>query len=250
MRSRLLIAFSLVLSAIYVLTIDGGGFPLRFLVKAGSVAALGVLAIANRHRGLGAGLLISAVGDALLEIDTSLFTGGLGAFLCAHVVYTYTFIRNRNRGPVNVARACLIAGVALFSVAFARWLLPGTGALALPVVLYMIAITAMVISSIGARFDNSWVALGAVLFIISDAILAANKFRSPLPGSEYLVWITYYCAQLLIASGYIRSLTKTRPTPPGISPIRETAPMPERSRQPRPTAHRNARPAAAQNPPS
>jgi hypothetical protein len=65
------------------------------------------------------------------------------------------------------------------------------------------AITAMVVSSIGARLPGVWVPVGAVLFLISDAILAANRFKTPIPGRDYLVWGTYYFGQMLIALAYV-----------------------------------------------
>ena len=40
--------------------------------------------------------------------------------------------------------------------------------------------------------------LGAILFLVSDSILALDKFRSPLPLRDLLVMSTYYAAQLLI----------------------------------------------------
>ena len=42
------------------------------------------------------------------------------------------------------------------------------------------------------------------LFLISDSILAINKFKSPLPLRGYLVWATYYLAQYGIAIGFLR----------------------------------------------
>jgi uncharacterized membrane protein YhhN len=56
-------------------------------------------------------------------------------------------------------------------------------------------------SSIGARFESHWIPVGAVLFIVSDAILATDRFRMELPMRDYAVWGSYYAGQFLIALG-------------------------------------------------
>ena len=66
------------------------------------------------------------------------------------------------------------------------------------------AITAMVLAAILARFSNPWVAVGAILFLISDSLLAVNKFKTPVPFRDVLVWTTYYVGQFLIANSFPR----------------------------------------------
>jgi uncharacterized membrane protein YhhN len=92
--------------------------------------------------------------------------------------------------------------LAIYAVAFGYWLWPSLGALAVPVMLYVAAITAMAATSIrGGRL----VAAGAVLFLISDSLLAADRFKSPIPGRDYLVWLTYYAGQFMIAWGWVNA---------------------------------------------
>ncbi|MNT94679.1 YhhN-like protein [compost metagenome] len=43
-----------------------------------------------------------------------------------------------------------------------------------------------------------WVAVGACFFMLSDALLAINRFVSPLPLASLWVLSTYYAAQMLI----------------------------------------------------
>jgi hypothetical protein len=47
--------------------------------------------------------------------------------------------------------------------------------------------------------------VGAVLFLISDSLLAIHKFKAPMPLRDYLVWSTYYLGQCGIALGYLAS---------------------------------------------
>jgi len=57
---------------------------------------------------------------------------------------------------------------------------------------------------------NKFTLYGAVSFIVSDSILAINKFMMPVPAADYLVMITYYLAIFLITFGYLKSVI-TRP---------------------------------------
>ena len=51
------------------------------------------------------------------------------------------------------------------------------------------------------------VAIGAGFFMLSDSLLAVNRFVSPLPMSQVWVLSTYYAAQLLIVY-HLRSHVK------------------------------------------
>jgi len=67
----------------------------------------------------------------------------------------------------------------------------------------MAAITAMAVSSIASRIRPEWVVAGAILFLISDSILAANKFVGPVPLRGWLVWSTYVLGQYGLCLGVL-----------------------------------------------
>ena len=92
---------------------------------------------------------------------------------------------------------------------------PNVGSLTVPVAVYMCAITAMVVTAILARFSNPWVVCGAILFVVSDSLLAIDKFKTPVPFRDVLVWSTYYLGQFGIASGFL--LVSAHKTPPAAS---------------------------------
>jgi uncharacterized membrane protein YhhN len=211
MRPRPLLYISAATSAFYLLTQRWQPFPGSALVKGCAVGALAVLAI--RERGwrrdaglLALGLAFSTAGDVLLDLDPRLFAFGVGAFLVTHLTYIGLFVRNRTRErrphPAHFAAVLLVV---LSSVALSVWIVPSTGGLAVPVVLYICALTAMVSTAILARFRQPWVAVGGILFLISDALLAIHKFKTPVPLRDYLVWSTYYLGQCGIALGYLAS---------------------------------------------
>jgi len=203
MRNRRpLLSISAAATAIYMLT--GGA-----IIKGCAVGALALLALrargARRDAGLlGLALALSTVGDVLLDLDPKLFVFGLAAFLLAHLTYISLFVRNRAR-PLAPGkwRVAVVIAVLAFSAALSVWILPSVGALAVPVVLYIGAITTMVSTAILARFEKPWVAVGAVLFLVSDALLAIHRFKTPVPLRDYLVWTTYYLGQCGIALGFL-----------------------------------------------
>lgn len=167
--------------------------------------ALGLL-VATGGRGpyawaIVTGLVLSAIGDVLLEIPGR-FVPGLVAFLFAHVAYTAAFLGDDRR--LRPLRAVPFA--VWLSAAF-LWLRPGLGDMEMPVVVYMLAIGAMMWRA-AARADGwgepstgAWAALvGAVLFGLSDTLIAIDRFRAPLPGARYAIILLYWAGQAGIAA--------------------------------------------------
>jgi uncharacterized membrane protein YhhN len=177
-----------------------------------AVKALPVLTLAGavwltapriRYRRLVAvGLLFGAAGDLLLEID--LFEVGLGAFLVGQVLYTAAFLGD-SRAPKPLPALVFYGyGLALvWSVA------DGTGDLLVPVILYGFAITTMLwraVARLGEvpRVTGLAAAYGAGLFVISDSLIAINRFGPEVAGERWLVMSTYWAAQALIAYSAFR----------------------------------------------
>lgn len=184
-----------------------GALTLGWIAKPAATLALCLFALtrpplpAPRYRGLvAAGLLCSLGGDVLLMIPGDFFLAGLLAFLGAHVCYLTAFRTHRGgRGPLVLVVPLLVVGAGVLSV-----LWPRLGAMRVPVLLYVAVILAMCWSAAErwwtTQAPGSGLALvGAVLFLVSDALLAINRFHAPLPAASWLVLGTYYPAQLLIA---------------------------------------------------
>jgi uncharacterized membrane protein YhhN len=184
------LAISILFSALNLLSVWIGGYPGRWIVKTIPVAALAVAARGRPELALG--LLLSATGDALLAFGGRHFLHGLVAFLCAHIAYIVCFLRVGRRRPAPWAALAVLA----FSGALLLYLWPGLGGMRTPVVLYSLAITWMTIASFGV---GGMAAVGALLFLLSDAVLAVNRFRAPVPLYPYLNWTAYYGGQLLLA---------------------------------------------------
>jgi uncharacterized membrane protein YhhN len=160
-----------------------------------------------------AGLTFSLAGDVLLipPDNPKAFLGGLVAFLLAHGVYITAFVYlqislelERNFGGEIIAAVML----ALVGAAVYAYLRPGLGAMRGPVIAYIVVISAMVhralavaLAYTGSATQPALIVLGALLFYLSDAILAINKFRLQGRMPHYRLWnlSTYYSGQLLIA---------------------------------------------------
>ncbi len=220
---RGLLLLSIICSFFYLATQSFRPYPGSVLLKILSVAPLAVIAFraleepSTNPRGvewlrdrdnliLGMALAFSSLGDAFLDIGPeSLFLQGLLAFLVAHLIYILLFVRNWVR-PLRPRgwQLGILAAVLIYSMLLSQWLAPSLGAVAGPVMLYVCVITVMVLSATLAEFSKPWIYSGVILFLISDSIIAVNKFKSPVPFGGYLVWVTYYLAQYGIAIGFLR----------------------------------------------
>ena len=149
------------------------------------------------------GLALSLCGDvALMFKSRQAFLIGLVLFLLAHVVYSIVFTV-----PNGFHVADIIAGAVLLGVGAAIffYLRPGLGSMKVPVILYILIICFMVSRAISTFFGDvftttqAWlISLGAVSFMISDLVLAVNRFHHPMKAHR-LSLFPYYLGQLLIA---------------------------------------------------
>jgi len=145
-----------------------------------------------------AGLAFSLAGDVALIFDR-FFIAGLVAFLCAHLCYIALFRRGVPWLPsLSALAATLLAAVALYVFLF-----PGLDpVLRVAVAVYATVIAVMAAQAIGRAVvlgEGAGAAAGAVLFMVSDSLLATDRFAHPLPLAPLWVLATYWLAQWLIA---------------------------------------------------
>lgn len=147
----------------------------------------------------------SLAGDVLL-MRQGYFIPGLLAFLCAHLAYLALFQCGRVWFPSRRALlATLGFGTLMYAVLWAGGLPVGLRA---PVAAYVLVITLMAAQAIGRALilrarGATLVAVGAACFLLSDTLLALNKFVTPLPLASLWVLSTYYAAQILIVRGML-----------------------------------------------
>lgn len=185
----------------------------RSVTKAASVAILGLIAAASgAPLALVTALMLSAVGDWCLSRDgEAAFLAGIAAFGAAHIAYVTQFL---SIGIVGHPPAPLVAALAVAVVAgaFLRLVLPGAGVFRWPVAGYAVLIGVMVWSAVLLPHAYALAMIGAVVFMISDMMIAVEKFRPGLtPRARAMlgpaIWLTYYPAQVLILLAFLPPLS-------------------------------------------
>lgn len=159
-------------------------------------------------------LLFSWIGDVFLlfQDDNSLFfLLGLSSFLLAHLFYILFFHFVRIKEKVT-GRWFLLMIVVGYCVAIISILSPYLGDLVWPVRIYAAVISCMLMLAMHMLFVKNKSAgldmlIGATLFIISDSLLAINKFYYTFPVAGIFVMASYGLAQFFITYGAVRYLS-------------------------------------------
>ncbi len=159
-------------------------------------------------RWLAVGIGFAWIGDlALMGSGDLFFLGGIGGFLAMQVCYLMAFLRIPGLGLV---RAWKIAAVPYLLIWVGLNLLvsAGVGALRIPVMVYSAVALAMALAALDLVLrvprNLGWrVAWGALVFVLSDALIAVTAF-GPLtatPLTSALIMATYAIAQAMIVTG-------------------------------------------------
>jgi uncharacterized membrane protein YhhN len=174
--------------------------PLVMFLIISLVVEAGKSALPAYRIAVGAGLVASFIGDLFMMPRRKRFTAGLAAFLVAQVFYALAFLSGiQARFAPVPALALLVYGAALFAILY-----PGLKRMRAPVIVYILAISAMVLTAVERYLSvGSPAALaacaGAVLFLISDSVLAVDRFVKPFGAAQGVILSTYFAAQALIA---------------------------------------------------
>lgn len=165
-----------------------------------------------------AALFFSWAGDVLLMFQEKIpdfFLFGLSAFLVAHIFYIIFFHSVRIKTGVR-GRPLLFLPVVIYYAGLIFWLSPWLGDMKMPVIIYGMVISFMLVLALHMQYIRNKTAgmlmtVGAMLFVISDSILAVNRFYSSFSQAGVLIMLTYGIAQYLIVKGacsYIRSVNQ------------------------------------------
>ncbi len=204
-RDRAFLLAGLLAAAVYFAALLAGSPLLGLLAK--PVPALLLAAwlrpeTSRASRLIVAGLLLSALGDLLLEISPDLFIAGLVAFLVAHLAYVGAFLAQTRLPALGYALPVAIFGAASFV-----WLLPRLGTMTWPVLAYVLVICtmmwrawALVADIRNARRTAWYAALGASSFGLSDTLVAWNRFVAPVLVLKLLLMLLYWAGQWGIAA--------------------------------------------------
>jgi len=158
------------------------------------------------------GLFFSLAGDiALLFVAQQeiFFLIGLGLFLFAHTSYILAFIVENNsekKSYLSLKKLFVSLPYLLIAITSLYFLHDRLGEFQLPVLIYMGVITLMGIftawrHTLVPKQSFLWILCGALSFILSDLILAINRFHTIIPQAGFFIMMTYSLAQYLIVEG-------------------------------------------------
>jgi len=146
------------------------------------------------------GLVFSMAGDVFLMLPSDRFVAGLVAFLIAHLFYIVAFMLEISTLTWWPLIPIFTYGIFIYII-----LAPYLGKLKPPVSIYIVVILIMAWLAL-ERWNHTsqsgalLACVGAFLFIISDTILAINRFRGAFKPARALNLATYFAAQCLMAS--------------------------------------------------
>jgi len=154
---------------------------------------------------IGAGLLCALAGDVFLMLPAKYFSRGLVSFLLAHLCYSVAFVSLA--GPPRSPLA-ILAAIA-FVAYLPRRLWPRLGRYRGPVLGYAFVLAFMAAAAhqqaLAAGTLRAWLTLaGALLFVLSDTVLALDRFEEGRKRRQVLVLATYFAGQWLIAASVTR----------------------------------------------
>ncbi|MEO9964451.1 MAG: lysoplasmalogenase [Reichenbachiella sp.] len=158
-------------------------------------------------------LVFSWFGDvALMYVHKRewFFLLGLGAFAVAQSLYFFSFKHAKTSGGDDnftpFQHVLNVFPFAVFAIGLLWTLWPSLGGLKLPVTVYASLIVTMALGAIyrnGRTSTESFnqVVFGAILFILSDSLIAINKFYAPMENASIWIMSTYILAQWNIING-------------------------------------------------
>lgn len=164
----------------------------------------------------GIGLVAALAGDVFLLFEGRNFLYGMASFMLMHAAYILGF--SKQLSDLNLAEGVFV------TIVFALWIFfyisirkralnnASFVKIEIPLVIYNLFILIMVISAVLTNFNPKWppaagvlVSCGAVLFLFSDVLLAADRFIQPMPSARLWKRITYQIGQLAIIAGVLLS---------------------------------------------
>ncbi len=221
MKTRLLFLLYLIISFAEITLVAQGNDALRMFTKPLIIPILAAIYLTSTNKRVSffkdailLGLGFSWIGDILLQMKGR-FVPGLVSFLVAHIFYIRFFTTTSStEKSFFKLRPVMLLGVMAYLIELMYLLWPFLGDMKIPVLLYGITISTMLSAALWQyqKLENKtavFFILGAFFFVVSDSILAINKFRNAFETAGILIMTTYIVAQLLIVEGAIRYRNQT-----------------------------------------
>lgn len=160
------------------------------------------------------------LGDFFLlwDADNTYFILGLSSFLIAHIFFIIFFYRlkkfsDKYRLFLFAAGSIIFCYIGL--LLFLIWQGVLRQSMQIPVIVYGLIIGMMLLTAVHSinnksikRLARNYFVPGALLFVLSDSILALNKFSVDIRYGSVLTMVTYAGAIFMLSLGVVRFLKK------------------------------------------
>jgi len=221
--SRLLLTMSIVSSFLYwtALVHPFSGY-LHMTIKWVSIATLIIIVFrfltCKQDIFLFAAMFFHSLGDLFLAHPYSdLLMYSLGPFLLGHIFYIMTFKSDlpayaKLKHNLSHAKKALVSASIIYFIIMSGILIPAlySTPFAIPVTIYMVIVSLMVVLSALPQYKSPLMTLGCWMYIVSDSLIAIDRFYMPLPYPlSFLSWPLYYIGQMLISIGLLREKEKS-----------------------------------------
>lgn len=147
-------------------------------------------------------LVFSLIADTMLMVvEVNLMEQGIVYFMLGHVMYIAAFSLDYRFHGWNAAVAAVLLVLLLM---FYRGIRGSAGRLRIPILVYAVVLCTMLFFAL-SQLNNEisrqslFIMAGALLFVISDFLLAYLSFIRPHRQESVIVWAVYAPAQLLLA---------------------------------------------------
>ncbi len=204
-EKKTLLLLYIITAVVYLALLSIHPYPFSFIIRPIPILLFAWLCFKYlplpKNLFLGAGFLCCAGGDIFLDVSREhYFIQALICFLIGHILYSIGFLRyfifSKKRIPLAV-------GAVLYTTAITLLLIPRLGSFLVPVCVYILVITFMGICAAFVDSSKTTVFTGAMIFIISDSLIAINKFLQPFAYSTAIIISIYFIAQYIIGSGIL-----------------------------------------------
>jgi uncharacterized membrane protein YhhN len=217
----------ILLSAIHLISIELANPIIGFVSKALLMPTLAFIVfkasiqISKIKTQLLLALFFSWLGDLFLsKPDYVFFLLGLASFLTAHIFYILIFTKeSKASGELTKVEGtpALIWPFVLYGVALLYLILPKVDDMVIKIAVFLYA---GVILTMAAQAYNRmssvskksfiWVFAGAILFVLSDSMIAINKFAVPFDLARMAIMSTYIVAQAFIIKGVLLNVSDNK----------------------------------------
>jgi uncharacterized membrane protein YhhN len=216
-RRRVVIGLGLTVALVHLVALLLGAETIAVVTKVALVPLLAayVVVVTARPRAPMVRLTLVALGFSWLGdsapslvADDVAFLVMVGFFLVAQLAYIAAFAPRFRAGPLRRRPVLALPYVGAFVLLLAACV-PGAGALVVPAVVYGACLVTMAAFATGV---NPRTAVGGAVFLVSDTLIALGAFAPwfHLPQAGFWVMATYIAGQILLVTGVLAGVSRSR----------------------------------------